>query len=163
MTAFDFIFLALIGFSLILGAWRGLSSELLALIAWGVAFLAARQFGPALQPALAHAVSIPFLQVAGAYIGVFVLTLLVLGLLRLFLRELLHAVGLGLADRSLGAVFGVLRGCFIAFLLVLAGGLTDLPRKPWWRDATFSAPLEFAVLATRPMLPERVSKRLHYR
>lgn len=163
MTAFDYVFLALIGISLVLGAWRGFTSEVLALIAWGVAFLAARQFGPLLQPWFSRFVSNPLLQSAGGYVAVFVLVLLGLGLLRLFLRELLHAVGLGLADRSLGAVFGVLRGCFIAFLLVLAGGLTDLPRKTWWREATFAPPLELAVLATRPLLPERVSKRLHYR
>lgn len=163
MTAFDLIFLALIGISLILGAWRGLSSELLALLAWGIAFLAARELGPLFQPVVAHLLSNAFAQTVGAYAAVFVLTLLALGLIRLFLRELLQAVGLGLADRSLGACFGVLRGCLIAFLLVLAGGLTDLPRKPWWRDATFAPPLELAVLATRPMLPERVSRRLHYR
>jgi len=163
MTVFDYLVVGILVVSLLLGAWRGLVSEILALAAWALAFLAARHFGPLLVPWLAGMVSQPVLRLVLAYALVFVLTLIVLGLLRLLLRELLHAVGLGLADRTLGAIFGLLRGVLICLLLVLVGGLTDLPREPWWRGARLAPPLETAVLAASPWMPKAVSERLHYR
>ncbi len=43
MTAFDYGVLAILACSMLLGAWRGLASELLALAAWVVALLAASE------------------------------------------------------------------------------------------------------------------------
>jgi membrane protein required for colicin V production len=163
MTAFDYVVLAVLVVSLLLGAWRGLVSEVLALLAWVIAFVAAKHFGALAMPLFAGFVSEPLLQQGGAFVAIFVLTLLLLGLARLLLRELLHAVGLGLADRTLGAIFGLTRGLLIVFLLVVAGGLTDMPKQPWWQDASLAPPLETAALASRPWMPERVAKRIHYR
>ncbi len=163
MTAFDYVVLAVLAVSLLLGAWRGLVSEVLALLGWVLAFLAARQFGPLVTPLFAGFVAEPLLQQGGAFVAIFVLTLLLLGLARLLLRELLHAVGLGFVDRILGALFGLTRGLLIVLLLVVAGGMTDMPAKPWWQDANLAPPLETAALACRPWMPERIAKRIHYR
>ncbi|MCL2657424.1 MAG: CvpA family protein [Betaproteobacteria bacterium] len=163
MAVFDYVVLAILFVSLLLGAWRGLVSEVLALFAWVSAFLAARHFTAFVVPFFSRFVAEPLLQQGGAFVAVFVLTLLLFGLLRLLLRELLHAIGLGLADRTLGAVFGLARGLLIIFLLVAAGGITDMPKQPWWQGASFAPPLETAVLASRPWMPERIAKRIHYR
>ncbi len=163
MTGFDFIVLAILAVSLILGAWRGLVSEVLALAAWVLAFLAAKHLGPLATPYLERFVAEPLLQQGGAFVAIFVATLLLLGLARLLLRELLHAVGLGFADRTLGAIFGLTRGLLVIFLLVVVGGLTNMPKQTWWQEATLAPPLETAALASRPWMPERVAKRIHYR
>ncbi|MCF8177256.1 MAG: CvpA family protein, partial [Sulfuritalea sp.] len=42
MTAFDYAVLTVIAASVLLGLWRGVVSEILALAAWVVAFLVAR-------------------------------------------------------------------------------------------------------------------------
>ena len=44
MTVFDYAVLTVIAASVLLGLWRGVVSELLALAAWIVAFLVARVF-----------------------------------------------------------------------------------------------------------------------
>ena len=40
-------------------------------------------------------------------------------------------------DRSLGIVFGVLRGIVIVGLLVLLAGMSALPGAPWWSESLF--------------------------
>ena len=82
---------------------------------------------------------------------------------RLLLSAMLRAAGLGLADRILGASFGVARGLLIVLAAVLVAGMTALPKSQWWRDARLAPPLETAVIAAKPWLPEQMGKRIHYR
>ena len=163
MSGFDYAVIAITLISLAIGAWRGLVSEVLALLAWVVAFFVAKHFSPLVVPLFSGITSEPLLQQAGAFALVFIASLLVLGLLRLLLRELLHAVGLGLADRAFGAMFGLARGLLLVFALVMAGGLTNLPRQAWWHDAVLAPPLEAAVLAVAPWMPEPLAKRIQFR
>lgn len=163
MTAFDFALLAIVGASVLLGAWRGVVSELLALGAWVAAFFAARHFGADAGRVLAKWIADPALSVAAGYAAVFFAVVLVFAVGRLVVSLMLRAVGLGLVDRLLGAAFGVARGAAIAFLVVLVGGMTALPKETWWRDATFAPPLETAVIAAKPWLPADVAKRIRYR
>ena len=53
MTGLDYVLLGLVGLSALLGFWRGLLSEIIALGAWVLAFMAARAFLPEVQPLLA--------------------------------------------------------------------------------------------------------------
>jgi membrane protein required for colicin V production len=163
VTAFDFALLAIVGVSVLLGFWRGVLSELLALAAWVAAFFAARHYGGEAGRMLAKWIADPAASAAAGYAAVFVAVLLVVALVRLIVSLLLRAVGLGLIDRLLGAVFGVARGVLIAFVAVLLGGMTALPKEPWWRDAMFAPPLETAVIAAKPSLPADVAKRIRYR
>jgi len=45
---------------------------------------------------------------------------------------------------------------------VAVGGMTSLPSEKWWSEAYFSAPLETAVLASKPWLPSEVTKRIRF-
>lgn len=163
MSGFDYVLLALVGCSALLGFWRGLLSEVLALGAWLLAFWLARTFMPELQPWMAAWVKEPLLQGPAAFLLVFVAVLMAVALLRWALGELIRAAGLGLADRLLGACFGALRGGLIVYALALLVGIGGFAREAWWKEASLSAPLETAVLATRPWLPEALTKRLRYR
>lgn len=163
MTAFDFAVLALIGASVLLGLWRGVVSELLALAAWIVAFIAARQYGQEAGVLLAKWIADAALRTLGGMAIVFVGVLLVFALARMVIALLLRAVGLGLLDRFLGGVFGIARGVLVAVAAVLVGGMTALPKEPWWREATLAPPLETAVIAAKPWLPGEVAKRIRYR
>ncbi|MGE5468114.1 MAG: CvpA family protein [Ignavibacteria bacterium] len=163
MTAFDFALLAIVGASVLLGLWRGVASELLALAAWVAAFFAARYFGTDVGRMLSKWIADPALALAAGYAAVFVAVLLAFAMGRIVISLMLRAVGLGLIDRLLGAAFGVVRGVFIALAAVLVGGMTALPKEAWWRDAMFAPPLETAVIAAKPWLPAEVAKRIRYR
>jgi membrane protein required for colicin V production len=163
VTAFDLAFLIVMGLSVLVGLWRGLVSEFFALVSWLLALALAWHFAPLLAPYLASVAAALWLQKLIAFGLIVLLSLLVLGLLRFLLRELLAVVGLGLMDRLCGAIFGVLRGILIAVVLVALAGMTSLPHEPWWRDSRFAAPLETIVIAVKPRLPAELAARIKYR
>lgn len=163
MTAFDWVVLAVVGASLLLGFWRGVVSEILALAAWVAAFFAARAFGGTAAAGLSRWVAEPAAATVAGYAAVFVGVLILFGVARLLLSWLLRAVGLGVLDRLLGSVFGVARGVLIVLAGVLLAGMTSMPKERWWREAVFAPPLETAVIAAKPWLPPDVAKRIRYR
>ena len=163
MTAFDYAVLAVIAASVLLGLWRGLVSEILALAAWVVAFLAARAAGSEVAGWLAGWIAEAGVRLAAAYVLVFVGVLLVFAIARMLVSLMLKAAGLGLLDRVLGAAFGVLRGILAVWMAVLVAGMTPLPRADWWRDAVLAPPLETAVIAAKPWLPAEAAKRIRFR
>lgn len=163
MTAFDYAVLAIVAASVLLGAWRGLVSEVLALLAWAAAILAGRELAPGMAPVFGEWLKDPAWQYAAAFASIVVAVLVTVALVRLAMSKLLRAIGLGPLDRFLGAVFGVTRGVLVVMICVLLGGLTALPQQGWWRQAWLAPPLETAVLAAKPWLPAEVAKRIRYR
>jgi membrane protein required for colicin V production len=163
MTGFDYVVLAVLALSVVLGGWRGFVREALALLGWIAAFVLAITFAKPVAQQLAGLVSQPEVRVVLAFAGIVFGTLIVAGLLGLLLAKLLRAAGLGIPDRALGAAFGLARGLLIVVAFVLAAGLTDMPREPFWREAELAPPLETAALATKPYLPSALAERIRYR
>ncbi|MDP2825454.1 MAG: CvpA family protein [Sulfuritalea sp.] len=163
MTAFDYAVLTIIAASGLLGLWRGVVSEILALAAWIVAFFVARAEASAVAGWLSGQIAEPGMRLAAAYVLVFVGVLLVFAIARMLISLLLKAAGLGFLDRLLGAAFGVLRGIVVVWVAVLVAGMTPLPKADWWRDAMLAPPLETAVIAAKPWLPADAAKRIRFR
>lgn len=162
MTYFDYFVIAVIVISLLLGLWRGMIGEIIALTAWVLAFIAAREWGGEVAGFLTR-IADPAIRLLVAWTLIFIAVLALMALLRLLLRSLLKALGLTITDRLLGLLFGLARGALILLVLVAAGGMTSLPNEHWWRGAQFAPPLETAVLAGRPWLPSEVAKRIQFR
>lgn len=163
MTGFDYAVLGVLAASLLLGLWRGVVSEILALLAWVAGFVMGRLFAADVAPVFGGLLPDATLRYVAGFATVFVAVLAVFSIGRLVLRLLLKAVGLGWADRALGAVFGIGRGVAVALVAVLLGGLTPLPKEAWWREAMLAPPLETAIIAAKPWLPAEVAKRIRYR
>ncbi|MDD3380606.1 MAG: CvpA family protein [Rugosibacter sp.] len=163
MTLFDYIVIIAITTSIALGVWRGMVSEVLALIAWVVAFFVARAEANQVAQWLSGHIAEPGMRLAAAYLIVFVGVIFTFSILSKVISMLLSAVGLGLLDRFLGAAFGVLRGAIIVLLGVMVAGMTSLPRTPAWQASVLAPPLEIAVLAARPWLPAEAVKRIRFR
>lgn len=162
MTSFDYIVLAILFGSAVLGLLRGLMKEVLSLIAYVAAFIAAIWWGPAASIWIASYIENSLLRTAVAYTAVFIAVLLLVGLLNVTLGTLLKKTGLTPADHGLGALFGLLRGALIVLVLVSAAGYTELPKEPWWRDARLSPGAVRAVQNIKPMLPPSLSSWLPY-
>jgi len=163
MTAFDFTAIGIVVASLVIGLWRGVIGEIVALVAWVLAFFAAKFWGAEVARVVFAGIDDPVVRIVVAWVSVFVAVLLLMSLLRLALRSLLKALGLSLTDRLLGVIFGAARGLLIVLVLVAAGGMTSAPKEKWWSEAQFAAPLETAVLACKPWLPPEVAKRIRFR
>lgn len=164
MTAFDYVVVAIVSASVLLGVWRGVVGEVIALVAWVFAFFAAKWWGDEVaRRFLAGIIADPVLRIVAAWVAVFVVVLLLMALLRLAVRGLLKALGLSPTDRLLGVIFGLARGLLIVLVLVAVGGMLSMAKEKWWSEAYFSAPLETAVLAGKPWLPPEVAKRIRFR
>lgn len=163
MTPFDYVFLGVLALSAAVGMWRGLVSEVIALVAWVVALAAAWLYAGHVAVMLVDVIAEPVWRQVAGFAMIFVGVLLIAAVLRFLLRELLRAAGLRPADRLFGTVFGLARGVAIAMVMVLFGSLIGVAHEPWWRDALFSPPLETAVIAAKPWLPDAVADRVRFR
>lgn len=163
MTLFDYAVLGIAAASLALGVWRGLVSEVLALAAWVVGFFVAREGARAAGRGLSNVLPDPALQYIAGFALMFVAVLLAIAVVRFVVRRLLSAAGLGFTDRMMGGVFGLGRAMILVLAIVLAGGLTAFPRERWWSEAALAPPLETAVLALKPWMPQPLAQRIRYR
>ncbi len=162
MTGFDFVLLAILAISVVLGLLRGLLKEVLSLVAYASAFLAAIWWGPTVSEWLTQWISQPFVSMALSYLGVFIVVLLAIGVINMTLASLLSKTGLTPADHGLGAMFGLLRGVLFVLVLVILAGYTPLPEEPWWKNAMFSKQVVSVVQQIKLRLPPPINEWLPY-
>ena len=135
MAPIDWTFLAVLLVSMLIGAWRGLVYELLSLAAWVVAFFAA-QWGAAEMAAwLPLAQWQDSVRYAVGFAVVFVLVMFACNLLAWLVKKGIEAAGLRPADRSLGAVFGVLRGVLLLLVATAVVTATPMHQALWWQQS----------------------------
>ena len=162
MATFDYVVLGIVAISLVLGLWRGVVSELIALAAWVLAFLAALEFGAPAGKLVFTGIADPAVRALAGCALIFISVLVLMSLVRLAVRSMVKALGLSLSDRLLGMFFGLARGVLLVMLLVAAGGMTSAPQQHWWKEATLAPPLETAVLVAKPWLPDDLAKKIRF-
>lgn len=163
MTVFDYVLLAIVAMSALVGLWRGLISEVVALLAWIVALGAAWLYATDVAVMFEGRIEEPAWRQVAGFALIFIGVLLLAAVLRFLLRELLRMAGMGPVDRMFGTFFGIARGLAIAFVLVLVGGMLGMAKEPWWADSLLAPPLETAVVASKPWLPDVVAERIRFR
>ena len=162
MNTFDWSIIALVFLSMLFAFFRGVTRELIALVAWVLGFVAAVALTPLLGGMLPEIGSNPVLRYLLAFIAVFIGCLVLGALIAWPLATVIHKAGLGFVDRFLGAVFGAARGVVLVMSFVLVAGLTTLPRLDWWQNAALAPPLAGAALSLKPWLPPEWGGRLDY-
>lgn len=154
----DLLLLAVLAISVLLGLWRGLVYELLSILGWVVAYVAAPHLAPWITPWLANQHLGPHLLNALSLVCGFLLVLLIWGLSARLLRALIHATPLSVVDRLLGGGFGVLRGVLIALLAVVVVSMTPASQSETWRESQLAPVLQATLLGLAPMLPAELVK-----
>jgi len=144
------------------GIWRGLVREVMSLAGWVIAFLAANLFAAPVAEVLPETIKRPEVRMLIGYVLVFLMVLIACTAAAVLLGKIMRAVGLGSLDRTLGGLFGLLRGLVIVVAFALAAGLTAIPRQPFWKESASGAALAGAALAVKPWLPPAFGDRLKY-
>ncbi|MBU3654408.1 MAG: CvpA family protein, partial [Limnohabitans sp.] len=126
MDAVDWILLALLGVSILLGMWRGLVREVISLAGWIAGFWLAQEWAPQAGAWLPLQGASEMLRYLAGFISVFLAVLVLSVLLGWMVSKLVSAVGLGLLDRLLGGVFGGLRGVVLLLTLAVVVSLTPM-------------------------------------
>jgi membrane protein required for colicin V production len=135
MDITDYLVVAAIIISAIVGAVRGFLREAIALATWILALILAGHFSELVEPHLGG-------LLAGALVKPWVARLIILALV-LLIGALIgatvnHFVRLSIfsgMDRLLGFTFGLLRGLVLLGLFVILGQLLRLDSEHWWRDS----------------------------
>lgn len=143
LTAFDVGVGILVLISAILATARGLTREILSLATWaGSAAIAVYMWQ--YQPQIAEGfIDDPTVAAVATIVVTFIVALIVLHLITMRIADFVGDSRIGPLDRTLGFVFGVLRGIVIAIVLVIFGtwllganasnNYEDLP--PWARES----------------------------
>ena len=154
MHALDWIFLVVLGASLLIGAWRGLIFELFSLAGWVAAFFAAQWFAADVGQRLPVAGGEGALSYAAGFAVVFVIAVFVFGLVAWLAKKMIEAIGLRPADRSMGALFGLVRGGVLLLVVAVIVGLTPLRDEAWWEESQGAYVLTQVLESLRPALPQ---------
>ena len=154
MASIDWILVAILAASMVLGAWRGLVFEVLSVIAWIAAFLLAQWFAPDVAGMLPMQSSSETLRYAAAFALVFIASVFAAGLISALMKKIISAVGLRPVDRILGAVFGLFRGLILLLALSVVVHMTALQDSDWWLESKGAPMLSTLLKGLRPMLPE---------
>lgn len=160
MATLDWIFLAVLLVSMVVGAWRGLVYEMLSLANWMAAFVLAQWFGPAAAEWLPLAGATEVVRFLAGFVLVFVVALFVGGLLAFLIRKLVAAMGLRPVDRVLGAAFGVVRGVVVLLALTVVVGMTPMKSGLWWQESTGARIASVALQGLKPLMPQEFGKYL---
>ena len=133
----DLIILAVVLISGFLAFFRGFMREVLSIAAWVAAFFAGIYGFPLLAPKLSPYLPEPAIVPWASGILIGLGTVIVLSLTTHYLAKTLHLEGLGGIDRSLGFLFGLVRGAVLVSLvfLVIQWLIDDKDYPEWLTDA----------------------------
>ncbi|MES2184900.1 MAG: CvpA family protein [Pseudomonadota bacterium] len=158
MAAVDWIFGAVLVASLVIGLWRGLVFEVLSLLGWVAAFVAAQWFAPQVAEWLPLGDSGNAARYAAGFVIVFIAAAFAAGLVASLLRRLVSTVGLRPVDRTLGAAFGLVRGVLLLLAAAVVVETTSLRESVWWQESQAAPLLHAALTGIKPALPEAFGK-----
>jgi membrane protein required for colicin V production len=135
MASTDWILIAVLAASMVLGAWRGLVYEVLSVLGWIAAFLMAQWFAPDVAQQLPMQNSDQALRYAAAFVLVFIGSVFLAGLISALMKKIISVVGLRPVDRILGAIFGLFRGLILLLALSVVVQMTALQESDWWLES----------------------------
>ncbi|HXO69354.1 MAG TPA: CvpA family protein, partial [Bradyrhizobium sp.] len=157
----DYVILAVLFISVLIGLARGLISEILSLVIWVAAFWLAWLFGPVVARYFEGSVSLPSARIAIGYGGVFIAVLLVGAVVRFLISRLVSVTGLGGMDRLLGMLFGFVRGVLLVSGVVFLLGFTPLPNEPVWRESAILPQFAKPAAWLGQQVPANVREYVH--
>jgi len=156
----DYVVIGIVAISILVGAIRGFIKEAFSLAVWAAAFLVAFQYSGALALQLESHIELPSARTSLAFVGLFLLVLLVGGLVTFLIGKLVEKTGLSGTDRLLGGVFGSVRGLAIVLAIILVAGLTPVTQDPWWQQSRMIQSLLPLAEWTAQYLPDYIQEHL---
>ena len=160
MPVLDWILLAVLGVSFLLGAWRGLVYEVLSVLVWVAAFIVAQWFAADVAYRLPMVSDNEAVRFVVAFALVFIAVAFAGGLLASLVKKLVDAMGMRPVDRAMGALFGLVRGLVLLLALAVVMDITPLKNSTWWRESVGAGLLTTALKDLKPLLPDGMGKFL---
>ncbi|MDR3470192.1 MAG: CvpA family protein [Devosia sp.] len=153
LTAFDVGFGVLVLISAVLATARGLTREILSLVTWlGSAAIAAYMYFK--HPEIARGyIKEQIVADAATVAGSFIVSLIILHIITMRIADFVVDSRIGALDRTLGFVFGVLRGALIAVVIVGFGVWLATNKAPGEATAADLGKLPSWVSESKTIIP----------
>lgn len=161
MNPFDIFIIVLIALSGLFAFARGFVREALSVGTWIGASLAALYAFPYSRPIAEQWLQKGIVADAGAALSVFVVVLVVLSLVSSAIARRVKDSSLSALDRTLGLLFGLVRGVILACLVYLGvtWALPEANRPVWIKEARTAALLQIGADKIRALVPASVRNR----
>ena len=127
----DIVILIITVLSSAFGLWRGLIKEVLSLLTWIAALLVSRVYSEPLAGLMTGMIENDGIRYVSAFAILFVIVMMFGTFLNLLMAKLLNVTGLKLADRLLGAGFGVARGVIIVLVIMFITSMFVSETELW--------------------------------
>jgi len=158
----DIAVLAIVLLSTLISLIRGFVKEAISLATWVLAIWVSLKYTPFVSGHLVELVDVPSLRLGIAGLILFISTLIVGALVNYIIGQLVDKTGFSGTDRTLGAVFGVLRGVLVVALVVILAGLTPIPQDPWWKQSYLLPKIQDKVIMYKAYLPEQIAENFDF-
>lgn len=167
LTLLDFILFGIMLISGLLALMRGFTREVLSLVAWGVAAVAA-YFAIKQQNLVDFAMqNVPYLDkevVAQIAVGAttFIITLIIVSIISVKISDFVVDSAAGAFDRTLGFIFGLARGfVFVAIAYLFYGWLLPFDKQePWVRTAMTLPIIKSTGSTLLALMPAEIAETL---
>ncbi|MBX2867520.1 MAG: CvpA family protein [Acidiferrobacterales bacterium] len=153
MSPVDIAIIVVILVSALIGIFRGFIREILSLASWLVALYVAYTFAAQGAVYLEPYISQKELRGIASFAAIFVCTLILVSIVSYVIYRLFALAGITGLDRSLGGLFGLVRGAVVVALLILAATFMDFAPHPWYQSSKlviYFAPLTEFILSLLP-------------
>lgn len=149
LTALDGLVIVVILFSAFLAMVRGFSREVLSLASWIIAALAAIFLYKNILPFVETYLSNKTVALIASLAIIFIVVFIIISVITMKIADVIIDSRIGVLDRTIGFIFGVVRGLFIMVIAVLLINQLIKPdeQAPWLKDAK-SKPM-FDSLSTK--------------
>jgi membrane protein required for colicin V production len=135
MVITDYVVMAAVIISALVGVARGFLREAIALVAWIFALVLAGHYADLVEPHLGGLLAGPVVKPWVARLIVLAVVLLIGALIGALADHFVRLSIFSGMDRLLGFAFGLLRGLVLFGVFVMAGQLLRLDSEHWWRDS----------------------------
>lgn len=162
MNWVDYLIIAIIVISSIIGIVRGFVKEVLSLVSWAIAIWVAMTFYLQTSEMLTEYIATPSIRTFAAFLGLFLVTLIVGAIINHLISKLVEKTGLSGTDRMLGIIFGLLRGGAIIIILILLARTTPMPSDPWWQASASLGYFEPYAEMAHGYLPDNIGSHISF-
>lgn len=135
MSSVDYVIIAIIALSAVIGLWRGFVREALSLVIWVAAFWLAYLWAGTFETYFSGAISDRPLRLISAFVLIFLMVHVAGFVISRLSASLLESIGLSGVDRLAGGGFGIVRGVVLVAAVVLVAGMTSVAEDPRWQQS----------------------------
>jgi membrane protein required for colicin V production len=157
----DYTILIVILVSAFMSLIRGFARECLSLVTWIAAFIIAFKFCDLMAKLFSSFVQNDSIRVALGFALLFIAILIIGGIISHFIVHLITKTGLSGTDRTIGLIFGIIRGILIITIVLMLITVISTSHGTWYTQSYLIPHFQGLVNWLAKFLPARFFNLVH--